>query len=89
MTRPRTWPTFPPDPASAGGKTLDDPADISLATAKDVTETAELIADAFFTLDATAWLAADSHERAHVLPTAFEIHVYRALTHDEFYERLA
>jgi GNAT superfamily N-acetyltransferase len=57
--------------------------EIRLATAKDATRTAELIADAFFTLDATAWLVPDPHERALVLPADFEIYVDHALTHGE------
>lgn len=59
--------------------------DIRLATAKDATPTAELIADAFFTLDATAWLIPDPHERARVLPADFEIYVDHALTHGEIH----
>ena len=53
------------------------------ATAKDSTRTAELIADAFFALDATAWLIPDPDERAQVLPADFEIYVDHALTYGE------
>lgn len=58
---------------------------IHRATANDATHTAELIADAFFTLDATAWLVPDPHERARVLPADFEIYVDHALTHGEIH----
>lgn len=57
--------------------------EIHRATAKDATRTAELIGDAFFDLDATAWLIADNGERARVLPADFEIYVDHALTHGE------
>jgi ribosomal protein S18 acetylase RimI-like enzyme len=59
--------------------------EIRIATAKDATPTAELIADAFFTLDATAWLVPDPRERARVLPADFEIYVEHALTHGEIH----
>jgi ribosomal protein S18 acetylase RimI-like enzyme len=59
--------------------------EIRRATGKDVTRTAELIADAFFTLDATAWLVPDAHERAKILPADFEIYVDHALTHGEIH----
>jgi ribosomal protein S18 acetylase RimI-like enzyme len=58
---------------------------IHRATAKDATRTAELIADAFFALDATAWLIPDPHERALVLPADFEIYVDHALTYGEIH----
>ena len=57
--------------------------EIRPATAKDATRTAELIADAFFSLDATAWLIPDPHKRAQVLPADFEIYVDHALTQGE------
>jgi GNAT superfamily N-acetyltransferase len=56
-----------------------------LAIAKDATPAAELIADAFSTLDATAWLVPDPQERARVLPAHFEIYVDHALTHGEIH----
>lgn len=59
--------------------------EIRLATAKDATPAAELIADAFFILDATAWLVPDPHERARVLSADFEIYVDHALTHGEIH----
>lgn len=59
--------------------------EIRLATAQDATPTAELIADAFFTLDATAWLVSDPQQRARVLPADFEIYVAHALTHGEIH----
>lgn len=58
---------------------------IHRATANDATKTAELIADAFFTLDATAWLIPDPNERARILPADFEIYVDHALTHGEIH----
>jgi GNAT superfamily N-acetyltransferase len=58
---------------------------IHRATANDAAHTAELIADAFFTLDATAWLVPDPGERARVLPADFEIYVDHALTHGEIH----
>jgi GNAT superfamily N-acetyltransferase len=57
--------------------------EIRRATANDATHVAELIADAFFTLDATAWLIAEPHERARVLPRDFAIYIDHALTHGE------
>lgn len=54
--------------------------EIRRATAKDATRTAELIADAFFTLDATAWLIPNSRKRADVLSADFEIYVEHAMT---------
>src|SRR5690349_3166868 len=67
-----------------GGPLMTHPQ-IRRASAKDATGTAELIADAFFTLDATAWLIADPHERALVLPADFEIYVDHALTYGEIH----
>lgn len=61
------------------------PPEIRRATAKDATPVAELIADAFFILDATAWLVSDPQERARVLPADFEIYVDHALTHGEIH----
>lgn len=63
---------------------MTDP-EIHRATANDATQTAELIADAFFTLDATAWLIPDSGERARILPADFEIYVDHAFTHGEIH----
>lgn len=58
---------------------------IHRATAKDATRTAELIGNAFFTLEATAWLIPDPGERARVLPADFEIYVDHALAHGEIH----
>lgn len=63
---------------------MTDP-EIRIASAKDATRTAELIADAFLTLDATAWLIPDPPERARILPADFEIYADHALTHGEIH----
>jgi GNAT superfamily N-acetyltransferase len=59
--------------------------EIRIATVKDAIPAAELIADAFFPLEATAWLVPDAQRRAHILPIDFEIHVNHALTHGEIH----
>lgn len=63
---------------------MTDP-EIHRATTDDATRVAELIADAFFTLDAAVWLVSDPHERAQVLPGDFKIYVDHALKHGEIH----
>lgn len=57
--------------------------EIHRATANDATKTAELIADTFFAVDATAWLVPE--ERARILPAYLEIHIDHALTHGQIH----